>query len=113
LSERLHLGGRTSRNASSTSVNIPVQLPEIERTNVAVAGKGDEDEAEWEKRATLLAKSNPNLADSSTGNRAGSSRVSGADGSGDVRFSNVPRIGCLDWKITSGTSDLIRCFCAG
>jgi hypothetical protein len=50
LSERLHLGSR-SRSASSGSVNIPADLPEIQ---------GEEGEEAWEKRATLLAKINPN-----------------------------------------------------
>ena len=57
LSERLHLGSG-SRSASSTSVNIPVDLQKQEPEGVAV--KGEEEEAQWEKRATLLAKSNPN-----------------------------------------------------
>ncbi|QDS72946.1 hypothetical protein FKW77_008342 [Venturia effusa] len=50
LSERLHLGSR-DRAASTSSVNIPADLPEIQ---------GEEGEDVWEKRATLLAKSNPN-----------------------------------------------------
>jgi TPR repeat protein len=51
LSERLHLSSR-SRSASSTSVNIPTDLPEIE----GGVARNPEEEAEWEKRATLLAK---------------------------------------------------------
>jgi hypothetical protein len=50
LSERLHLG----RSRSSSSVNVPENLPTIE---VAVA-KNEEDEAKWEKRATMLARGN-------------------------------------------------------
>jgi hypothetical protein len=53
LSERLHLSSR-SRSASSISVNVPENLPEIEG-GVATNAEG---EAEWEKRATLLAKGN-------------------------------------------------------
>jgi len=53
LSERLHLGPR-SRSASSTSINVPTDLPEIEG-GIAL---NVEEEAEWEKRATLLAKGN-------------------------------------------------------
>lgn len=53
LSERLHLSSR-SRSASSTSVNIPTDLPEIEGS----VARNPEEEAEWEKRATLLAKGN-------------------------------------------------------
>lgn len=50
LSERLHLG----RSRSSSSVNVPENLPAIE---VAVATNED-DEAKWEKRATMLARGN-------------------------------------------------------
>ena len=50
LAGRLHIG----RHRSSSSVNVPENLPTIE---VAVA-KTEEDEANWEKRATLLAKGN-------------------------------------------------------
>ena len=53
LSERLHLGSR-SRSASTTSVNIPTDLPEIE----GGVASNVEEEAEWEKRATLLARGN-------------------------------------------------------
>ncbi|KAF1989621.1 HCP-like protein [Aulographum hederae CBS 113979] len=54
LSHRLHLTSR-SRTASSTSVNLPSDLPELD----AVESKeDDEKEAQWEQRATLLAKSN-------------------------------------------------------
>jgi TPR repeat protein len=52
LSDRLHLSHR-SRSASSSSVNIPEDLPEIE-------GHAGQDEEKWEKRATILAKNNPN-----------------------------------------------------
>ncbi|KAF2146727.1 uncharacterized protein K452DRAFT_294275 [Aplosporella prunicola CBS 121167] len=50
LSERLHLGQR-SRSTSST-IELPQDLPDIQ---VSVA-RNPEDEAEWEKRATLLAR---------------------------------------------------------
>jgi hypothetical protein len=53
LSERLHLGSR-SRSASTASVNVPADLPEIEQP----AARSDEEQAQWEKRATLLASSN-------------------------------------------------------
>ncbi|KAH0545030.1 hypothetical protein FGG08_000801 [Glutinoglossum americanum] len=51
LSERLHLRSH-SRNASSSSVNLPQDLPDI------TDGKGEKEdqEAEWEHRATLLAR---------------------------------------------------------
>ncbi|OJD30890.1 tetratricopeptide-like helical [Diplodia corticola] len=50
LSERLHLGGR-SRSASSL-VSLPSDLPAVDES---VARSAD-DEAQWEKRATILAK---------------------------------------------------------
>jgi hypothetical protein len=53
-------------------VNIPADLPEIQ---------GEEGEDVWEKRATLLAKSNPNTPDE--GSRSGDTPV--VDASGDVR----------------------------
>ncbi|KAF2674247.1 HCP-like protein [Microthyrium microscopicum] len=52
LGERLHLKG--SRSASSSSVNIPQNLPDVPITPTA----GDDVQPEWEKRATLLAKAN-------------------------------------------------------
>jgi hypothetical protein len=75
LSERLHLG-RSSRNVSSSSVNIPEGLPKEPEGGAA---KGEEEEAEWEKRATLLAKSNPNVPEEGGGNAATLS-----DATGDV-----------------------------
>jgi hypothetical protein len=62
LSERLHLGSR-SRSASTTSVNVPAGLPEIQ-TGVA---SGEDEEAQWEKRATLLAKGNNIVPSGSAG----------------------------------------------
>ena len=88
LSERLHLG---SRSASSISVNVPQDLPDIDN---AVA-KSEDDEARWEKRATLLAKGNslsrPNSAaanvDTSSAGPQGRGRsVSVSDAGGDVRL---------------------------
>jgi hypothetical protein len=69
LSERLHLGSR-NRAASTSSVNIPADLPEIQ-------GEGED---VWEKRATLLAKSNPNTPDE--GKKSSDAPV--VDESGDV-----------------------------
>jgi hypothetical protein len=51
LSDRLHLGSR-HRSASSSSVNLPANLP----AEPSQLGKGLENEAEWEQRATILAK---------------------------------------------------------
>lgn len=53
LSQRLHI----SRSSSRTSVNIPTNLPDI----ADVAVQGEEKEAQWEVRATILAKENPNV----------------------------------------------------
>jgi hypothetical protein len=68
LSHRFHLG-RSSRSASTSSVNIPSDLPPVD-SNI----KDDQErEAQWEKRATLLAhgeiqvKSAPNSPLRSTG----------------------------------------------
>ena len=54
LSQRLHLN--RSRTPSSSSVNVPTDLPEIQD----LAIRGEETEARWEERATMLAKGNPN-----------------------------------------------------
>ena len=54
LSQRLHLN--RSRTPSSSSVNVPTDLPEIQD----LAVRGEETEAQWEERATMLAKGNPN-----------------------------------------------------
>jgi hypothetical protein len=51
LSERLHIG----RTRSSSSVNVPDNLPEV---GEGVA-RNDEDEAKWEKRATIMANTLP------------------------------------------------------
>ncbi|KAI9809045.1 MAG: hypothetical protein M1825_002334 [Sarcosagium campestre] len=58
LSQRLHLRSH-SRNTSAGSIHVPQDLPSIED------GKGDE-EAQWEQRATLLAKSAPAVDDEAT-----------------------------------------------
>jgi hypothetical protein len=88
LSERLHLG---SRSTSSISVNVPQDLPDIDN---AVA-KSEDDEARWEKRATLLAKGNPlsqpnsaaaNVDASSAGSQGRGRSVSVSDAGGDVRL---------------------------
>lgn len=54
LSQRLHLN--RSRTPSSSSVNVPMDLPDIQD----VAVQGEEKQAQWEERATILAKGNPN-----------------------------------------------------
>lgn len=88
LSERFHLG----RTRSSSSVNVPEDLPAVGE-NVA---KNEDDEAQWEKRATLLAKGNtlsrsgsyttPNVENAQgQAARSRSRSVSVGDAGGDVR----------------------------
>jgi TPR repeat protein len=64
LSERLHFGH--SRSASSSSVNIPSDLPAM--------GAVGQDEDTWEHRATLLAKSNPSASSTSRPSSSASHR---------------------------------------
>ena len=54
LSQRLHLN--RSRTPSTSSINVPTDLPEIKD----LAIQNEETEARWEERATMLAKGNPN-----------------------------------------------------
>ena len=73
LSERLHLHRERSRSTSELSTNLPEDLPEPPLA-VALTAHDEESgnaeqvkeakaqrEAQWEKRATLLARSNPLL----------------------------------------------------
>ena len=55
LSARLHLRSRTS---SSSSIHVPSDLPTISDA----AGGAEEKEAQWEKRATILANANKRLS---------------------------------------------------
>ena len=74
LSERFHLSGHRSRSHSAaSSVNLPKDLPDV--STMSVGGE----EENWEKRATLLARGNPNQKDgggivATGGGSAGSSR---------------------------------------
>lgn len=52
LSERLHFG----RSRSQSSVNVPDNLPDVGDAPVA---RNDEDEAKWEKRATMMVQGGP------------------------------------------------------
>ncbi|KAJ4383064.1 hypothetical protein N0V86_002292 [Didymella sp. IMI 355093] len=52
LSERLHF----SRSRSQSSVNVPDNLPDVGDAPVA---RNEEDEAKWEKRATMLVQGGP------------------------------------------------------
>ena len=56
LSERLHLRSH-SHGSSVSSVNVPIDLPDIEDDGT----RNEEKEAQWEERATILAKGNPNV----------------------------------------------------
>ncbi|KAL1952542.1 hypothetical protein VTO42DRAFT_4826 [Malbranchea cinnamomea] len=60
LSDRLHIG-RRSRSPSASSVNLPSTLPSVDDST----GDAQEREAQWEKRATVLAQSQINLGPSS------------------------------------------------
>lgn len=62
LSERLHFG----RTRSTSSVNVPDNLPDV---GTAVVARNEEDEARWEKRATVLVQQGQ-LAQSMGGNSA-------------------------------------------
>jgi TPR repeat protein len=56
LSERLHLN--RDRTASTSSVNLPEDLPDVPET-YAASGDRQEAEARWEERATILASKSP------------------------------------------------------
>ncbi|OAP54519.1 hypothetical protein AYL99_10967 [Fonsecaea erecta] len=65
LSERLHLN--RDRAASTSSVNLPSDLPEIAEA-YSESGDRQETEAKWEERATILASKSPAMpAHSPTG----------------------------------------------
>lgn len=71
LSERLHLGSRNrsssraSTNSQSTSIHLPSDLPDAPEAISSNQDTSKEDserrEAQWEKRATLIAQANPLL----------------------------------------------------
>ena len=88
LSSRLHLGSH-SRSSSAGSINIPSDLPAISDG----IGESEDKEAQWENRATILAKENPVVKQSrSRENSAGGASLSGrpalgrhiSDAKGDV-----------------------------
>jgi len=93
LSGRLHLGAR-SRTTSSSSVNLPSDLPDIEGD----VARDEEQEAQWVKRATILAKGTSIIkADGASTNvddekeLHGSMRgLSVSDQGGDVRLHKTP-----------------------
>ncbi|OAT08204.1 hypothetical protein BDBG_04178 [Blastomyces gilchristii SLH14081] len=57
LSQRLHLN-RSSRSTSTSSVNLPANLPQI----APDTGDAQEREAQWEKRATIMVQGGLNAA---------------------------------------------------
>ena len=63
LSQRLHLPHSRSRTSSQGSVNVPTDLPDIQDLSL----DGEEKEACWEERATILAQANPNRHKSQEG----------------------------------------------
>ena len=76
LSERLHLHSRASSrsNGDVSSVNVPSDLPQI--SNDAVADQDEEGQAQWEARATILAKNNGLDGRGRTSSRASGGRNS-------------------------------------
>lgn len=91
LSHRLHLG-RSSRSGSTSSVHVPANLPSIENDS----SDAQEREAQWEKRATILAQGVPNIqSPTSPGfdQRPRSPSVCGVNNSeGDVNIQEAIRL---------------------
>jgi len=93
LSGRLHLGAR-SRTTSSSSVNLPSDIPDIQGD----VARDEEQEAQWEKRATILAKGTSIIkADGASTTVENEKEIHGfmrglsvGDQGGDVRLSNKP-----------------------
>ncbi|KAI4155345.1 MAG: hypothetical protein L6R39_001267 [Caloplaca ligustica] len=93
LSNLLHHGSH-SRSSSAGSGNIPSDLPAISDE----LGEGEEKEAQWENRATILAQENPvakqartrenSVVGSSLTGRPGIMRNI-SDAKGDVRYYSV------------------------
>jgi hypothetical protein len=106
LSSRLHLGrDRRSRSVSrESSVNLPDHLPDAPENLPAPARphasaiEGDQAtteqrEAQWEKRATLLAMNNPLLSQDGSEKPRGRSRSPGiSDAKGDVNIQEAIRL---------------------
>jgi hypothetical protein len=92
------LSGIFGRNRSASSANIPENLPDI----VAGVARTEDDEAQWEKRATIMAKGNtisqnttPNYerADPMQGSGNKSKRVSVGSPSDEVWSHKRRRVG--------------------
>lgn len=75
-----HSRGSLSRSRSTSSVNIPADLPQIDAENVA---DEQDREALWEKRATRLVQGNPRIGGSGVSPERGSQSTS----TGTVNFS--------------------------
>lgn len=95
LSGVLHFG----RSRSSSSPNVPENLPDVNAT--AGVARTEDEEAQWEKRATLLAKGNtisqtttPNneIADPMQGTNRAGKRVSVGNPSYEVNIQEAIRL---------------------
>ncbi|KAL8809365.1 MAG: hypothetical protein Q9200_003486, partial [Gallowayella weberi] len=96
LTSRLHLGSH-SRSSSIGSTNIPSDLPAINDEAV----DGEEKEAQWENRATILAQENPMMKQGCPGeNSTGGSGLGGrpalgrhiSDAKGDENIQEAIRL---------------------
>ena len=90
LTERLHLISRSSRASSTSSVNVPSDLPSI---TDAYSERGDkqETEARWEERATLLAKENATVHSRPPTSEMSQLKLSGDGKASSERSSSRPR----------------------
>lgn len=86
ISNFLHLDKSLSRSSSTSSVNVPSDLPRVEDN---LTNEQDR-EAQWEKRATRLVQGNPRLGASPDGGRSRSnSRVNEPQGDVIMPFEEV------------------------
>jgi hypothetical protein len=89
ISNLLHLDHHSrsslSRSGSTSSVNIPADLPQIDAENVV---DEQDREAQWEKRATRLVQGNPRIGGGGVSpDRVSQSASSTGTGAGAVNFS--------------------------
>lgn len=92
LSERLHLRAH-SRSPRRSSVHVPSDLPSIDSSADATTDKSAQ-EAQWEKRATLLARGSSGLAKQSPPATPGEA-VAGGTGLGVAEGVGRPRRGSV------------------
>jgi hypothetical protein len=85
LRERLHLS--RSRSASTSSVNLPENLPE----EPSAAARTELEQSEWEKRATLLAEGN-SVSKSATPSGRPVSAHGVSDGTSDANIQEAIRL---------------------